>query len=333
MKKYSEINTTELYAALALRGLQVPEQVQLSIYDWFCFREVCDDDKFETFFIRRMLRDYSRFLELLRIEAGQAQFDWLVENYKERMLNHEAEGSVNRQGTRSDELETNRTINANGTRTPNITITTQGETEGHSEGETTDTGTVRNVTNKEGQNSSTTNAGTSGSATSVQKNLPASSATADDLGVTVLDTPGSGSYNVVKPTINFATAEQQTLNQGYGSTEAQSDTVEEDTSNETRNLGGTSENSDTGSYSESRVTSGNETNVTRTTDTQEKTGSQTTTGTETNTTQYVDKEIYTGRDTEIPRLLNAAAQYIKDTSAFAWLVDDLDVCFYGLIEV
>lgn len=50
---------------------------------WFDKREVCDDDNFPDFFRRVIVRDYGRYYELLRIEPGYAQFDWLVEEYLE----------------------------------------------------------------------------------------------------------------------------------------------------------------------------------------------------------------------------------------------------------
>lgn len=62
----------------------IPTDLQKTITDWFQYREVVDDDKFEVYFKRVLNRDYGRYQELLRIEPGYAHYDWLVKNYKER---------------------------------------------------------------------------------------------------------------------------------------------------------------------------------------------------------------------------------------------------------
>lgn len=69
----------------------VDEATQGLILEWFQFRHVCDNARFPVYFHRVMLRDYSRYKELLRIEAGKqgdrgikTEFDWLVTDYMER---------------------------------------------------------------------------------------------------------------------------------------------------------------------------------------------------------------------------------------------------------
>ena len=75
----------------ALYPNEVDEATRSIIREWFQFRYVCDNDRFPVYFHRVMLRDYSRYKELLRIEAGKqgdrgikTAFDWLVTDYMER---------------------------------------------------------------------------------------------------------------------------------------------------------------------------------------------------------------------------------------------------------
>ena len=62
----------------------VNQSLRATIFDWFQFREVCDDEKFETFFLRVINRDLARYQQLLRIEPGITNYDWLVQTYRER---------------------------------------------------------------------------------------------------------------------------------------------------------------------------------------------------------------------------------------------------------
>lgn len=68
---------------------------QSLIYDWFQYRRVASNTKFPTYIKRIVNRDYTRYLQLLRIEAGKVgdtnsptRYDWLVTDYLES-LDHE----------------------------------------------------------------------------------------------------------------------------------------------------------------------------------------------------------------------------------------------------
>lgn len=61
----------------------VEESLKSTIYNWFQFRYVVDNDKFPVFFQRVLDDDYDRYHQLLRIEPGVAQYDWLVNQYQE----------------------------------------------------------------------------------------------------------------------------------------------------------------------------------------------------------------------------------------------------------
>lgn len=61
----------------------IDDSLKETINDWFQYREVCDDDKFPVYFRRVLNRDYARYSQLLRLEPGVAEYDWLVEIYNE----------------------------------------------------------------------------------------------------------------------------------------------------------------------------------------------------------------------------------------------------------
>ena len=116
---------------------QIDEGLKETIFDWFQFRNVVDDNKFPVFF-RRTLNDYyDTYNQLLRVEPGVAQYDWLVESYLERQV------VVN--ATKTETLTSENEGSNSATRTDNTTQATTG----------TDT---RNITNS----GSDTTAGTEG---------------------------------------------------------------------------------------------------------------------------------------------------------------------------
>ena len=110
-KTFSEIaaETINLYPSY------VDEATQASIYDWFQYRRVTDNARFPVYFGRILARDYSRYRQLLRIEAGKqgdtgtlTEFDWLVTDYLERYEKRDRESehtgstSGSTSGTSSD---------------------------------------------------------------------------------------------------------------------------------------------------------------------------------------------------------------------------------------
>lgn len=122
------------------------EALQQTIYDWFQFRPVCDNDKFNIFFNRVLNRDMGRYNELLRIQPGISNYDWLVTKYQETQWSHEGQNNINR----SSELNGNLTskLTANGTGHIGIDETTQ-NTEAQS-GTDTVTPNIREVRLYEG---------------------------------------------------------------------------------------------------------------------------------------------------------------------------------------
>lgn len=79
--------TTKTFDDIIQEGYQypeiIPQDLQGVIYDWYQYRYVCDDEKFPVFFTRLLLKDYRQYEQLVRIEPGVAEYDWLVSQYKE----------------------------------------------------------------------------------------------------------------------------------------------------------------------------------------------------------------------------------------------------------
>lgn len=112
---YAEMTQTQA----VLFPSNVTQDFKDLVYDWFQFREVCDDDKFPVFFKRKVAEDYPRYMELLRVEPGYAHYDWLVSMYRE--LENQKTGSV-------DSTES-RTLSSQGSRNNTTTRTGSSTTE------------------------------------------------------------------------------------------------------------------------------------------------------------------------------------------------------------
>lgn len=74
---------------------EVEDSLKDALFQWFQFREVADNDKFPYWFVRLLNRDYDRYMQLLRIEAGVSTYDWLVSRYRE--LQHYNTGTAERE--------------------------------------------------------------------------------------------------------------------------------------------------------------------------------------------------------------------------------------------
>lgn len=94
-----------LYETTEMRN---DEATQAIIYDWFRFRRVTSNKRFPLYFQRVISRDYSRYLQLLRIEAGKigdsgrpTNYDWLINEYLEELKSNEGEKSTSSEGSDS----------------------------------------------------------------------------------------------------------------------------------------------------------------------------------------------------------------------------------------
>lgn len=78
----------QINSSLVTWPTTVDETLQTTIIDWFQYREVVDDDKFNVYFNRVLNRDTGRYYQLLRLEPEISQFDWLIEHYLESKTEH-----------------------------------------------------------------------------------------------------------------------------------------------------------------------------------------------------------------------------------------------------
>lgn len=79
---------------------------QNAVYDWYRYRRVTSNNRFPLYFQRVLSRDYSRFRQLLRIEAGKigdsgrpTNYDWLINEYFEEIAEGNEENEVTKANT------------------------------------------------------------------------------------------------------------------------------------------------------------------------------------------------------------------------------------------
>ena len=80
----------------------VDEATQATAIDWFGYRKVAHNQYFPSWFYRTMAINYSRYMEILRVEARAAgsEYDWLVTKYEERQV--QTQDTDTKQGSVSD---------------------------------------------------------------------------------------------------------------------------------------------------------------------------------------------------------------------------------------
>lgn len=315
----------------------IDEATVNSIFKWFKHRIVCDDFRFDDYFDRQLDLVLPRYNKLIRLE--NTEFDALVNVYRERQVTDTGSetgtesNSLEKEGVSSKsaqtttvrtpnlEDETVRTPNLTeqGTRTPNLTVTDNGESSSttnnestsHSEGETTSTGT--------------------NDTSSVSKQNPQSISY------------GSAPVGQVPPLDwSYPSSQQQTHSSNNGSGTSENDNT------------GTTDTTQTGTRENTQTTTGTDTNVNITTGTDTSTTTRTgteqtvqnvadgttTTGSETGskdtslTKSNLKREIFTGRDGLTPqKALREAMSYVRQSSAFAWLKEQLEVCFLSVYDI
>jgi len=89
---------TKTFSDIIAEGYQypdyIPSELRAVITSWYQFRNVCDDEKFAEMFNRVLNRDYDRYYQLLRIDPTISDYDWLVQTYRERLLEKENTGTL-----------------------------------------------------------------------------------------------------------------------------------------------------------------------------------------------------------------------------------------------
>lgn len=140
-KTFAEIDRTHLYDDIDIDAASIQ-----SIYDWFQFREVCDDDKFDAFFRRKLACDIDQYNQLIRLQF--TEFDPLVSSYHESWTKSEGThtGSTSESGeyskTGSNQHSDTTTYNSGNTHTGTV-VTDSDNSQSGSNSDSSDTGSLQ----------------------------------------------------------------------------------------------------------------------------------------------------------------------------------------------
>lgn len=110
LKTFREV-LDEQTQAVVFGDTQIDEATQTALVNWFQFRKVSDNDKFVAYFQRLLKANEEQYLNYMRIQT--VQFDPLVTQYMERLLNRDG---VNSEKDKDTTVNTgNDTVNTSGT--------------------------------------------------------------------------------------------------------------------------------------------------------------------------------------------------------------------------
>lgn len=329
----------------------IPEALKQTINDWFWYREVCSDDKFNWYFNRVLNGCYSRYNQLLRIQPGISDYDWLVQNYKELQTMKSESGSTSKISSTDKTTSLTESGTNGNTRTMNTTDTTDKDTtDSKTHGGTLTTATTYGKTStnsgtlkNEGDRTETGSISDSGSnsSSSDQMNLGKSNPQSISYsGATSgmpsgLDWSYPGSQGEQKVSSSGTDSNTRTFNNHK--------TTDDFTQTDARSnaLGGTDRTVNTDARTESGAGT-EDSSVTHTgtitdagTNSASKSGTEGIEGEETTSTtgSSTDRTIETGRNVDIATLLTNAKQFIIATTAWSWLKEQLEPCFMGVYDI
>lgn len=293
-----ESDHPHFYDEMLTAGI-IDEATIASLSKWFKYRTICDDVRFDDYYERQLELCLPRYNKLLRLE--NTEFDSLVSVYRERQVIDisTSEGSETTSGTK-----TSVTTDTNGrtvTRTPDLTTTDSGASSSGS----TSSGSSSNSTDTTG--------GTTNENVSVAKQNPQSISY------------GSG----------VVAGEIPALDWQYPSAQNQSKSTMEYVDHNVASTGSTSSsNQSSGTTSNTNVLSGTDVTVESGT----RSGSQSVTDGSSidreNSSNSTKREIFTGRDGITPQeALAESMRYVKNSSAFSWLKEQLEVAFLSVYDI
>lgn len=303
----------------------VDAALQLTILNWYGEREVCDDDKFSTFFLRLLNSCIGRYNALLRIDPSHASYDWLVQRYLESQTKNTGGDTITRNGaltTVHSGKDTDETTHGHV-----ITRTMEGE----KTTEQTDTRRVHNDVDNYRSGDFYTE--TDGYVVNNQKSL----AKSNPMSISYsggLDEPDQSSVgHNAGGHLDWSNPSSQAAN--YGQDVNHQKVVDQrghektDTESYVEQGGAlTDVESYSADYADTDTHSGK--------DTRETTHGHSVTATDTRgETTAIDKTArtrYTGRNEDPATILKRAASYIMRTDAWEWLYRRLDVCFMGIYD-
>lgn len=349
------------------------DALKATIAEWFDYRNVCDNEKFVRFFQRILLKDYSRYEQLLRIEAGIAQYDWLVQEYHEHKIDTRRTPQLT-VGVQAGDNETTTITPAETTKTNSgdDTTTKTGTVTGNAD--YTDTLVESTDVLNPYKETTTTTHPTKTIHTGIAENAVHEGTSGGDSVELNRDNPMSSSYVNGVPMYGFSngasgspgTAAHQTvatLDWTNPSSQTESGTLNSEKSTDKRDAldnytdeqttyTGTDrvEKSMSGERTKARTVNGDTDKKTyNTTDklthghvvknTTDTAGTNVVAGTHTETTittgtdSTVVKDRFTGRHDAPADLLAKAARFIENTDAWDWLYKELETCFISLIEL
>ena len=312
----------------------IPQDLQATIYYWYQDRHVADDDKFPLWFTRLLLKDYKHYNELLRIEPGITQYDWLVTQYMElqRQKTGEYSDTTGEEGSKNSTLANTRTTEESvkdtesstksNTNTLTGTKATSGTRDTDTDNNTTTSGT--DVTDED--TTETVKSDTKGMTRALPLSITTNQAYWTEHEIsdahldwsTATDQSGSGTNGRTTGTDDISVTHNSTTDFDGDVSEKYSDTT---TDNRTVTDAGTG--SKTGSRSIEGTTTDSGTNVETSSNDITKTGSN----------SDLTREIYTGRQGKIAEILEEAKTYIETTDAWNWLSKQIDTVFMGVYDI
>ena len=294
---------------------------------------------------------YGRYNQLLRIQPGISDYDWLVQTYRE-MQNTKSESGSSSKTNSVDKTTSVTESGTNGnTRTMNTTdVTDKDTTDSKTHGGTLTTATTYGKTSSnsgtvtnEGDRTETGSISDSGSNSNSSDQMTLGKANPQSIsysGATSgmpngLDWTYPGSQGEQKVTASGTDSNTRTFN-NHKTTD---DFTQTDTRSNT--LGGTDRTVQTDARTESGA--GTEDSSVRHTGTitdagtnsATKSGTEGIEGEETTATtgSSTDRTIEAGRNVDIATLLTNAKQFIITTTAWSWLKEQLEPCFMGVYDI
>ena len=350
------------YAEMIQKGLitfptTVDDALKSTIYDWFQYREVCDDTKFNVMFNRVLNQSMRKYNELLRIQPGQpftvdnvihyVNYDWLIQNYKESLATGSVSGSTS--GTKTLE-RTGGGQDTETTRTQGTVVTDKDTTDGNTRtfNETTRTDIDRDTS---ASNTKTYNERTQTDIDRDISNSSSSSGSSSDNDMSLgKASPQSVSYagatSGMPSHLDWSYPGSQAESKSTGTTsDTSSGSSSEDTDQDTIHTGTVSDSgtgtedvdqtvthtgtvTDAGAGTDDTTVTHNLT-VTKTIqhgldDTDEETSSGT------HAEESENKILESGRNIDTATLLQNAKEFILGSSAWDYLYGRIDTCFQGV---
>lgn len=342
----------------------VDDPTKALIYDFFKYREVCDEEQFPTFFFRTLSVSMRKYNEMLAIEPGQpygqdgkvVKYDWLIQNYREHITKTQSNGSTTRivngssSGESSNTLTDRSTVTMYGADQENtgvIKLETilDNETEsGNRNASTTEVSQSSSDTDYESHTDSDTD--TTGSTTNESSSNSKSLAKADPQSVSYAAAT-SGMPTALDWSYPGSQAEGADTSSDSGTSSSSSDTNTDtsgstDTDISASRQSGSMESNDRTKAGSREDNGTEETNrmfgTQRTTEnggnkTEESSNSSETETTEdgSSTSAGTTTEQEQGRGVDIATLLSGAKSFILGSSAWDYLYGQIDKCFQGVI--